>query len=218
MIIDKKRRDDHVDKKVTFFCLWLLCCIPKRRIKLYFENRELVITLWQHMYPLQDCCVVVVMLRWQKMSKNLRNIRKINFNNQHIDDICCSQSHRVVDHQCVWTDNNSRDLCVLVHVNTDYSCSVSHFPICALCRAIGSIVFGPVMFVAMFLPFLSAFQQRVMSNNAITFGMEVSKLFAHDIAPTQLVKVKQSKKKKRWMDVFDVTTIVLFILFEVSDR
>jgi callose synthase len=65
-------------------------------------------------------------------------------------------------------------------------------------RAVGWIVFGPVMFVAMFLPFISSFQQRVMFNNAFTSGLEVSKLFAHDVAPTQVVKVKRvSKKKKR---------------------
>ncbi|OQS04134.1 callose synthase [Thraustotheca clavata] len=44
--------------------------------------------------------------------------------------------------------------------------------------AVGWIVFGPVLFIAMFMPFLSAFQQRVMFNSAFTSGLEVSKLFA----------------------------------------
>ena len=64
-------------------------------------------------------------------------------------------------------------------------------------RVVGWIVFGPIMFVAMFLPFISAFQQRVMFNNAFTSGLEVSKLFSHDAAPAQMVKVKKTKKKKR---------------------
>ena len=62
-------------------------------------------------------------------------------------------------------------------------------------RIIGWIVFGPIMFISMFLPFLSSFQQRVMFNNAFTSGLEVSKLFAHDVAPSQVVKVKRVKKK-----------------------
>lgn len=65
-------------------------------------------------------------------------------------------------------------------------------------RMIGWTVFGPIMFIAMFLPFISAFQQRVMFNNAFTSGLEVSKLFSHDAAPAaQMVKVKRTKKKKR---------------------
>ncbi|TMW64728.1 hypothetical protein Poli38472_011608 [Pythium oligandrum] len=67
-------------------------------------------------------------------------------------------------------------------------------------RAVGWIVFGPVMFVAMFLPFIGLFQQRVMFNNAFTSGLEVSKLFAHDVAPAQVVKVKRVSKKKKQRD------------------
>ncbi|KAF1795564.1 hypothetical protein GQ600_21341 [Phytophthora cactorum] len=67
-------------------------------------------------------------------------------------------------------------------------------------RAVGWIVFGPIMIVSMFLPFISSFQQRVMFNNAFTSGLEVSKLFAHDVAPAQVVKVKRVSKKKKNRD------------------
>ncbi|GMF10475.1 unnamed protein product [Phytophthora lilii] len=67
-------------------------------------------------------------------------------------------------------------------------------------RAVGWIVFGPIMVVSMFLPFISSFQQRVMFNNAFTSGLEVSKLFAHDVAPAQVVKVKRVSKKKKNRD------------------
>ena len=49
-------------------------------------------------------------------------------------------------------------------------------------RVVGWFVFGPIVFVAMFLPFISAFQQRVMFNNAFTSGLEVSKLLSHETA------------------------------------
>ncbi|TYZ60530.1 hypothetical protein PybrP1_003063, partial [[Pythium] brassicae (nom. inval.)] len=66
-------------------------------------------------------------------------------------------------------------------------------------RAVGWIIFGPVLFVAMFLPFISMFQQRVMFNNAFTAGLEVSKLFANEAASTssKVVKVKRVLKKKK---------------------
>jgi callose synthase len=65
-------------------------------------------------------------------------------------------------------------------------------------RAVGWIVFGPILFVAMFMPFISSFQQRVMFNSAFTSGLEVSKLFAHDVAPAHtVVKTKRAKKKRR---------------------
>ncbi|EQC32617.1 hypothetical protein SDRG_09930 [Saprolegnia diclina VS20] len=64
-------------------------------------------------------------------------------------------------------------------------------------RAVGWIVFGPILFVAMFMPFISSFQQRVMFNSAFTSGLEVSKLFANEAVPTQTLKAKRTKKKKR---------------------
>ncbi|OQR93406.1 callose synthase [Thraustotheca clavata] len=64
-------------------------------------------------------------------------------------------------------------------------------------RAVGWIVFGPILFIAMFMPFISSFQQRVMFNSAFTSGLEVSKLFANDAVPTQTLKGKKTKKKKR---------------------
>ncbi|RHY34730.1 hypothetical protein DYB32_000706 [Aphanomyces invadans] len=64
-------------------------------------------------------------------------------------------------------------------------------------RAVGWIVFGPILFIAMFMPFISSFQQRVMFNSAFTSGLEVSKLFSHDVMPSHTVKTKRSKKKKR---------------------
>jgi callose synthase len=69
-------------------------------------------------------------------------------------------------------------------------------------RWVGWIVFGPVLFVAMFLPFISAFQQRVMFNNAFTAGLEVSKLFANEAASSssKVVKIKRVAKKKKRND------------------
>ncbi|GAB9475754.1 hypothetical protein Gpo141_00012834, partial [Globisporangium polare] len=66
-------------------------------------------------------------------------------------------------------------------------------------RWVGWIIFGPILFVAMFLPFISAFQQRVMFNNAFTAGLEVSKLFANEAASSssKVVKVKRVLKKKK---------------------
>ncbi|RQM24116.1 hypothetical protein B5M09_002002 [Aphanomyces astaci] len=64
-------------------------------------------------------------------------------------------------------------------------------------RAVGWIVFGPILFIAMFMPFISSFQQRVMFNSAFTSGLEVSKLFSHDVAPSHSIKAKRPKKKKR---------------------
>ncbi|KDO28506.1 hypothetical protein SPRG_06745 [Saprolegnia parasitica CBS 223.65] len=46
--------------------------------------------------------------------------------------------------------------------------------------AIGWIVFGPILFIAMFMPFLASFQQRVMFNSAFTSGLEVAKLLSND--------------------------------------
>ncbi|DAZ95935.1 TPA: hypothetical protein N0F65_009097 [Lagenidium giganteum] len=80
-----------------------------------------------------------------------------------------------------------------------YRLQYNHIVIRALARwydaAVGWIVFGPIMFISMFLPFLSGFQQRVMFNSAFTSGLEVSKLFGHDAAPAQVVKVKRVLKK-----------------------
>ncbi|KAF0701109.1 Aste57867_8406 [Aphanomyces stellatus] len=64
-------------------------------------------------------------------------------------------------------------------------------------RAVGWVVFGPILFIAMFMPFISSFQQRVMFNSAFTSGLEVSRLFSHDVAPAHSAKAKRSKKKKR---------------------
>ncbi|OQR96424.1 callose synthase, partial [Achlya hypogyna] len=66
-------------------------------------------------------------------------------------------------------------------------------------RAVGWIVFGPILFIAMFMPFIADFQQRVMFNSAFTSGLEVSKLFANDAVAPQAPppKAKTSKKKKR---------------------
>ncbi|KAF0698946.1 Aste57867_10468 [Aphanomyces stellatus] len=46
---------------------------------------------------------------------------------------------------------------------------------------VGWIVFGPILFISMFMPFISAFQQRVMFNSAFTAGLEVSKLLGNDV-------------------------------------
>ncbi|RQM21561.1 hypothetical protein B5M09_014004, partial [Aphanomyces astaci] len=62
-------------------------------------------------------------------------------------------------------------------------------------RSVGWIIFGPVLFIAMFMPFLSAFQQRVMFNQAFTSGLEVSKLFSND-AVTKPDPAPKKKKKR----------------------
>ncbi|TMW64727.1 hypothetical protein Poli38472_011607 [Pythium oligandrum] len=69
-------------------------------------------------------------------------------------------------------------------------------------RFVGWVIFGPILFVAMFLPFISMFQQRVMFNNAFTAGLEVSKLFANEAASStsKVVKVKRVVKKKKRED------------------
>ncbi|KDO19032.1 hypothetical protein SPRG_15218 [Saprolegnia parasitica CBS 223.65] len=79
----------------------------------------------------------------------------------------------------------------------------SHVVVAAIARgfdrAVGWIVFGPILFIAMFMPFLSLFQQRVMFNSAFTSGLEVSKLFGHDVAKvsaTTVVKKVKSKKNR----------------------
>ncbi|KAH9189347.1 hypothetical protein AeNC1_008675, partial [Aphanomyces euteiches] len=70
---------------------------------------------------------------------------------------------------------------------------------------VGWIIFGPILIVAMFLPFISAFQQRIMFNSAFTAGLEVSKLLGHDVVAsskeTYKSKTKTTKKKKKDVDV-----------------
>ncbi|KDO19933.1 hypothetical protein SPRG_21467 [Saprolegnia parasitica CBS 223.65] len=71
---------------------------------------------------------------------------------------------------------------------------------------IGWIVFGPILFISMFMPFLAAFQQRVMFNSAFTSGLEVHKLLGNEVAnevtalqpapAADKPKVKATKKKK----------------------
>ncbi|OQS05274.1 callose synthase [Thraustotheca clavata] len=73
---------------------------------------------------------------------------------------------------------------------------------------IGWIVFGPILFIAMFMPFLAALQQRIMFNSAFTSGLEVNKLLGNKVVsetspiqpqPTNepaKPKVKATKKKK----------------------
>ncbi|KAF0701108.1 Aste57867_8405 [Aphanomyces stellatus] len=68
-------------------------------------------------------------------------------------------------------------------------------------RAVGWLIFGPILIVAMFMPFVSAFQQRVMFNQAFTSGLEVSKLFSNEaVAPSQNTKSTETTKKKKKRD------------------
>ncbi|OQS00421.1 callose synthase [Thraustotheca clavata] len=67
-------------------------------------------------------------------------------------------------------------------------------------RVVGWIVFGPMLFIAMFMPFLSSFQQRVMFNSAFTSGLEVSKLFGHDVAKVTTTTVTKKVKSKKNRD------------------
>ncbi|ETW06696.1 hypothetical protein H310_02877 [Aphanomyces invadans] len=68
-------------------------------------------------------------------------------------------------------------------------------------RCVGWIIFGPVLFIAMFMPFLSAFQQRVMFNQAFTSGLEVSRLFSNDaVTPPHSTKPDTTHKKKKKRD------------------
>ncbi|RHY41068.1 hypothetical protein DYB38_002570 [Aphanomyces astaci] len=65
-------------------------------------------------------------------------------------------------------------------------------------NVVGWIVFCPILFVAMFVPFVSSFQQRMMFNSAFTAGLEVSKLLGNDVIKLDDgKKAKPTKAKKR---------------------
>ncbi|KAH9129922.1 hypothetical protein AeMF1_000085 [Aphanomyces euteiches] len=65
-------------------------------------------------------------------------------------------------------------------------------------RAVGWIIFGPILFIAMFMPFMSSFQQRVMFNQAFTSGLEVAKLLSNEaLAPSSRKPDGNAKKKKK---------------------
>jgi callose synthase len=183
--------------------------------KAYFEGRSLVITSKDDMktyvlsgaivafFLLMLCCGYIASRVTKKMSMKQRKLRKMKF------VIACFCMLIAVLSLTILTIVNLFEFIVLMLVAIYWFMQMCimrlqyhHIVVRALARAydraVGWIVFGPIMFVSMFLPFISSFQQRVMFNNAFTSGLEVSKLFAHDVAPTQVVKVKRvSKKKKR---------------------
>ncbi|KAJ0392695.1 hypothetical protein ATCC90586_010911 [Pythium insidiosum] len=186
--------------------------------KVYFENRDKIIDKTKDMITtfilagaivvvlvLMFCCGYVASRVTKKMSlkQKQRKLRKMKFS------IACVCMCLALLSLTVLTLVNVFEVAVLLGVAVYWFMQVCiirlqyhHIVVRAMARAydraVGWIVFGPIMFVSMFLPFISSFQQRVMFNNAFTSGLEVSKLFAHDVAPTQVVKVKRvSKKKKR---------------------
>ncbi|OQR89935.1 callose synthase [Achlya hypogyna] len=68
---------------------------------------------------------------------------------------------------------------------------------------VGWIVFGPVLFIAMFMPFLAAFQQRVMFNSEFTSSIEAAKLLGNEIvteASALQADANKPKAKKKKAD------------------
>ncbi|GAB9473980.1 Callose synthase, partial [Globisporangium polare] len=183
--------------------------------KAYFEGRNLIITSNDKIktyilsgaivafFLFMFCCGYIASRVTKKMSMKQRKLRKMKF------VISCFCFLLAILSLTIITIVNLFEFIVLLLVAVYWFMQMTimrlqyhHIVVRALARgfdrAVGWIVFGPIMFVSMFLPFISSFQQRVMFNNAFTSGLEVSKLFAHDVAPTQVVKVKRvSKKKKR---------------------
>ncbi|TYZ60536.1 hypothetical protein PybrP1_003069 [[Pythium] brassicae (nom. inval.)] len=182
--------------------------------KAYFEKRGLVITSADNVktyilsgaiigfFLLMFCCGYIASRVTKKMSMKQRKLRKMKF------VIVCFCMLLAFLSLTVLSIVNLFEFIVLVLVAVYWFMQMTilklqyhHIVVRALARAydraVGWIVFGPVMFVAMFLPFIGMFQQRVMFNNAFTSGLEVSKLFSHDVAPTQVVKVKRVAKKKK---------------------
>ena len=148
------------------------------------------------------CCGYMTSRMVKKLAMKQRKLRKRKFHFSFVLLIICLVSLSVL------TITNLLEIVVILLLLAYWFMQINiarlqyhHVAIRALARGfdrvIGWIVFGPIMFVAMFLPFISAFQQRVMFNNAFTSGLEVSKLFSHDAAPAQMVKVKRNKKGKK---------------------
>nr|CCA22421.1 unnamed protein product [Albugo laibachii Nc14] len=200
-------------RKSRFLCLSVGLYL-QLAYKAYFEERDRVITKKDTMTTyvlaagiilimgLMVCCGYIASRVTKKMSMKQRKLRKMKF---IITCVCMGFGLLSLT---MLTITNLFEVILTMVVAVYWFMQVTivrlqyhHIVVRALARAfdraVGWIVFGPIMFVAMFLPFISSFQQRVMFNNAFTSGLEVSKLFAHDVAPTQVVKVKRSKKKKR---------------------
>ncbi|RLN54351.1 hypothetical protein BBJ29_002072 [Phytophthora kernoviae] len=151
------------------------------------------------------CCGYIASRVTKKMSMKQRKLRKIKF----LLSCCCMLVSLIS--LTVLSVGNLLAVVILLLLAVYWFMQICmlrlqyhHIVVRALARAydraVGWIVFGPIMVVSMFLPFISSFQQRVMFNNAFTSGLEVSKLFAHDVAPTQVVKVKRVSKKKKNRD------------------
>ncbi|CAI5724003.1 unnamed protein product [Peronospora destructor] len=183
----------------------------------YFEQPNRIITSEDGMltyalsalviviFALLICCGYVASRVTKKMSMKQRKLRKIKF----VLSCCCFFISMLS--LTVLSFGNLFAIFILLMLAIYWFMQVCilrlqyhHIVVRALARgydrAVGWIVFGPIMIVSMFLPFISSFQQRVMFNNAFTSGLEVSKLFAHDVAPTQVVKVKRVSKKKKTRD------------------
>jgi callose synthase len=186
--------------------------------KVYFKSRDKIIDPTKDTmttYVLSGAIVVVMAFMFccgyaasrvtKKLSMKQRKLRKMKF------IIGCFCLFLAMLSLTVLTIVNLFELIMLILVAVYWfmqlcivRLSHHHIVVRALARsydrAVGWIVFGPIMFVSMFLPFVSAFQQRVMFNNAFTSGLEVSKLFAHDVAPSPVVKIKRVSKKKKARD------------------
>ncbi|RAW38022.1 Callose synthase 2 [Phytophthora cactorum] len=183
----------------------------------YFERPNRVITSDDDMltyalsglvvviFVLLICCGYIASRVTKKMSMKQRKLRKMKF----LLSCCCFLISMLS--LTVLSVGNLFAIFILLFVAVYWFMQMCilrlqyhHIVVRALARAydraVGWIVFGPIMIVSMFLPFISSFQQRVMFNNAFTSGLEVSKLFAHDVAPAQVVKVKRVSKKKKNRD------------------
>ncbi|CAK4676036.1 hypothetical protein LEN26_003727 [Aphanomyces euteiches] len=152
------------------------------------------------------CCAWIAGRVAKKMSSKQRHLRKLKFNLSGIALVLILASLLYI------SVGNLVEIFVIACLGMYWFLQV------AICRrkeehvlyiqaaqffdiAVGWIVFGPILFISMFMPFVSAFQQRVMFNSAFTAGLEVSKLLGNDVvaeskAPTPSAPLKEEPKPK----------------------
>ncbi|RLN32754.1 hypothetical protein BBJ28_00021766 [Nothophytophthora sp. Chile5] len=183
--------------------------------KTYYEDRDLEIESGDMMsYALSGLMFILVLLMLclgyiasrvkKKMTFKQKKLRKMKF------VLSCCALLLALCSLLVISFVNLLEIAIIMLVAVYwflqlcvYRNQTSHVVVRSLARSydrwVGWIIFGPVLFIAMFLPFLSSFQQRVMFNNAFTSGLEVSKLFANEAASStsKIVKIKRVAKKKK---------------------
>ncbi|KAI9906551.1 hypothetical protein PsorP6_004257 [Peronosclerospora sorghi] len=186
--------------------------------KTYYEDRDLKIDKGSMIsYALAGLMFVIVLLLLccgyiasrvkKKLTFKQKKLRKMKFVLS-----CCGLLVAAVS-LLVFSPVNLIEIAVIVLMAAYwflqiciYRNQTSHVVVRGMARSydrwVGWIILGPVLFIAMFLPFLSSFQQRVMFNNAFTSGLEVSKLFANEAASStsKVVKIKRVAKKKKRSD------------------